>query len=100
MSENVIANAGTDLPPLCLRLADHAAMFLVKSSWAESLTTPRALCWIRLALSAYMGKRKHEDSIDITGSGQPSSSSPKHDVINLADDTPTPPGTATKLAYI
>ena len=44
-----------------------------------------------------MGKRKHENSIDITGSAAPSSSCPETDVINLADDTPTPPGVKAKL---
>lgn len=47
------------------------------------------------SLASLMGKRKHEASIDITEPHQPSVSHTEHDVIDLANDTPTPPGKDT-----
>ena len=44
-----------------------------------------------------MGKRKHASSGENTGADQRTASFAENDVIDLADDTPTPPGEAAEL---
>lgn len=44
-----------------------------------------------------MGKRKHASSVGHTEADQLTASFVENDVIDLADDTPTPPGEAAEL---